>query len=222
MKFSENWLREFCNPDIASEELVHQLTMAGLEVDSVAPVAATPDLVVVGEVIAVEPHPDADRLVVCRVSTGSDEHQVVCGAPNAKPGLKAPFAQIGAQLPDMKVGKAKLRGVESQGMLCSEKELLISDDHEGLMELPSDAPVGENLVSYLQLNDTIIDLDLTPNRSDCLSLVGLAREVGVLCGLDLHGLDVEPVPAVIDDTFPVASKDASACPRFVGRVLRGI
>ncbi|MEK9870875.1 MAG: phenylalanine--tRNA ligase subunit beta, partial [Gammaproteobacteria bacterium] len=169
MKFSEAWLREYVNPDLTTQQLVDQLTMAGLEVDGFDPVAAEFTDIVVGEILSVEQHPDADKLVVCSVSNGSEELQVVCGAPNARAGIKVPFALVGAKLPDLKIKKAKLRGVESNGMLCSERELGLSDNHEGLMELPADAPVGEDIRDYLRLNDSIIDLDLTPNRSDCLS-----------------------------------------------------
>ena len=146
MKFSENWLREFVNPDLSTQALVDQLTMAGLEVDGFDPVAVEFNNVVVGEILETAPHPDADKLVVCRVSSGTEEHQVVCGAPNARAGIKVPFALVGAKFPDLKIKKAKLRGVESHGMLCSERELGLSEDHEGLMELPLDAPVGGDVI----------------------------------------------------------------------------
>ncbi len=222
MKFSENWLREFCNPNLTTQELVDQLTMAGLEVDGFDPVAAEFNSVVVGEILEVNQHPDADKLVVCRVSSGTDEHQVVCGAPNARAGIKVPFALVGAQFPDLKIKKAKLRGVESFGMLCSERELGLSDNHEGLMELPLDAPVGDDITSYLSLDDSIIDLDLTPNRSDCLSMIGLGRETGLINGMDVAGLDVPAVPAAIEDTFAVELAAPDACSRFVGRVIKGV
>lgn len=222
MKFSESWLREFVSPDLSTQELVDQLTMAGLEVDGFEPVAAEFSKVVVGEILSTESHPDADKLVVCKVSSGSDEHQVVCGAPNARQGIKIPFALVGAKLEDFKIKKAKLRGVESFGMLCSEKELGISDSHEGLMELPLDAPVGEDVRDYLALDDSIIDLDLTPNRSDCLGMVGLGRETGLVNALDVKKLEIKPVAATIDDTFPVTLQAGAACPRFVGRVIKGI
>jgi phenylalanyl-tRNA synthetase beta chain len=222
MKFSENWLREFVNPDLTTVELVEQLTMAGLEVDGVSPVAKAFSKVVVGEILSVNPHPDADKLVVCTVGSGSEEHQVVCGAPNARAGIKIPFAMVGAKLEDFKIKKAKLRGVESFGMLCSEKELGISDNHDGLMELPLDAPVGDDVRVYLELDDTIIDLDLTPNRSDCLGMTGLARETGLNNSLDVHYPDIQPFTSSIDDTFPVELQAEDACPRFVGRVIRNI
>lgn len=222
MKFSENWLREFVNPDLTTEELVEQLTMAGLEVDGVTPVAAEFTNVVIGEILEVNPHPDADKLVVCKVSSGGEEHQVVCGAPNARAGIKVPFALIGARLEDFKIKKAKLRGVESYGMLCSERELGISEAHEGLMELPADAPVGDDVREYLGLDDAIIELDLTPNRSDCLGMTGLARETGLINSLDVSYPKIPAVLPTIDDTFPVELQASAACPRFVGRVIRNI
>ena len=222
MKFSENWLREFVNPDLTTKQLVEQLTMAGLEVEGVSPVATEFSKVVVGEILNVNPHPDADKLVVCTVSSGGGEHQVVCGAPNARTGIKIPFALVGAELEGYKIKKAKLRGIESFGMLCSEKELGISDNHDGLMELPPDAPVGDDVRDYLKLDDTIIDLDLTPNRSDCLGMTGLAREVGLNNSLDVQYPDIQPFTPTIEDTFTVELLAADACPRFVGRVIRNI
>ena len=222
MKFSENWLREFVNPDLSTQALVDQLTMAGLEVDGFDPVAAAFNKVVVGEILETSPHPDADKLVVCRVSSGAEEHQVVCGAPNARAGIKVPFALVGAKFPDLKIKKAKLRGVESHGMLCSERELGLSEDHQGLMELPLDAPVGDNIIDYLDLDDSIIDLDLTPNRSDCLSMIGLARETGLINQLDVNEVDLQKVEPSIEDTFPVELDAGAACSRFVGRVVRNI
>ncbi len=222
MKFSENWLREFVNPDLDTEELVEQLTMAGLEVDDLSPVATAFSGVVVGEILEVNRHPDADKLVVCRVSSGEETHQVVCGAPNARAGIRVPFALVGARLEDFRIRKAKLRGVDSFGMLCSERELGLSDNHEGLMELPADAPVGEDIRQYLALDDYIIDLDLTPNRSDCLGMVGLARETGLVNAMDVRYPDIQPVSPSIQDTFPVTLSAGDACPRFVGRVIRGI
>lgn len=222
MKFSEAWLREFVNPDLSTQELVDQLTMAGLEVDGFEPVAADFDKVVVGEILEVNQHPDADKLVVCRVSSGDEEHQVVCGAPNARAGIKVPFALVGAVFPDLKIKKAKLRGVESHGMLCSERELGLSENHEGLMELPLDAPVGEDIRSYLDLDDSIIEVDLTPNRSDCLSMIGIARETGLMNRLDVAEAARPRVEAAIEETFPVELDAGAACPRFVGRVVRNI
>ncbi|NVK75657.1 MAG: phenylalanine--tRNA ligase subunit beta [Oceanospirillaceae bacterium] len=223
MKISENWLREWVNPDISSDDLVAQITLAGLEVDEVLPVASEFSSVVVGEIVGAEPHPNADKLQVCQVSDGAETFQVVCGAPNARPGIKIPFAKIGAVLgADFKIKKAKLRQVESFGMLCSASELGLSDDHDGIMELPAIAKVGEDFRAFLGLDDQIIDVDLTPNRSDCLSVAGLAREVGVLNKVDVTPVDVTPSAIDIDDTFPVRVDAADACPRYLGRVVRGI
>lgn len=222
MKFSEQWLREFVNPPLNTEELVAQLTMAGLEVDGFEPVASEFSKVVVGEILDAASHPNADKLRVCTVSTGDDQYQVVCGAPNARAGIKVPFALVGAKLEDFKIKKAKLRGVESFGMLCSERELGISDDHEGLMEFPADVEVGVDVRSVLNLDDAMIDLDLTPNRSDCLGMTGLARETGLINNLDVAELDIGPVKPLIDDTFAVTLSAGEACPRFVSRVIKGI
>ena len=182
MKFSEKWLREFVNPDISTEELVAQLTMAGNEVDSFGPVASEFSKVVVGEVVEKEKHPDADRLSVCKVNVGESELlQIVCGAANVRMGLKVPVAMVGAKLgADFKIKKSKLRGVESQGMICSEKELGLADSSEGIMELAEDAPIGKDFRDYLSLEDTSIELDLTPNRGDLLGLQGIAREVAAI------------------------------------------
>src|SRR5690606_37110156 len=183
MKFSEQWLRTWVNPDVSRDELVARLSMVGLEVDAVTPVAGEFSGVVVGEVLSTEQHPDADKLRVCQVTDGSETFQVVCGAPNVRLGLKIPFAMIGAKLPgDFKIKEAKLRGVESNGMLCSEAELLIGSDDSGLMELSEDASVGGDLRGYWGLDDACIEIGLTPNRGDCLSLAGLAREVGAIYG----------------------------------------
>ncbi len=222
MKLSENWLREFVDFDISTDELVEKLTMAGLEVDAVEPVAAEFDKIVIGEILEVNPHPDADKLVVCSVSSGSETHQVVCGAPNARAGIKVPYALVGAKLPDLKIKKAKLRGVESNGMLCSERELGVSDSHEGLMELAADAPTGEDIRNYLGLDDSMIELDLTPNRADCFGMLGVGRETALIAKAPLKELVVQPVPSTIEDTFPVELAAGEACPRFGGRVIRGI
>ena len=223
MKFSEQWLRSWVNPQVSSEELVARLSMAGLEVDSVTAVAGAFSGIVVGEIIATEQHPDADKLRVCQVSNGTETLQVVCGAPNARPGIKIPFALIGAELPgDFKIKKAKLRGVESNGMLCSAAELQISADNDGLMELAADAPVGQCVREYLDLNDVSIEVDLTPNRGDCLSLAGLAREVGALYATPVTRPLVKPVPAVHDEVRPVDILASKACPRYLGRILRNV
>ncbi|WP_298450253.1 phenylalanine--tRNA ligase subunit beta [uncultured Marinobacter sp.] len=223
MKFSEQWLREWVNPEINSQQLMDQITMAGLEVDGFEPVAGKFDGVVVGEVQSVEPHPDADKLRVCQVNDGTQVVQVVCGAPNVRQGLKVPFAVVGAVLPgDFKIRKAKLRGQPSEGMLCSESELGLSESHEGLMELPSDAPVGASLSDYLKLNDVAIDVDLTPNRSDCLSIKGIAREVGVLNSLVPEAPQIEPVEAVHSEVPDIRVDAPEGCPRYLGRILRNV
>ncbi len=223
MKFSEQWLREWVNPDISSQELMDQITMAGLEVDGFEPVAGTFSGVIVGEVTTVQPHPDADKLRVCQVTDGQQTVQVVCGAPNVREGLKVPFAVVGAVLPgNFKIKKAKLRGQPSEGMLCSESELGLSDSHDGLMELPADAPVGTPLVEYLKLNDITIDVDLTPNRSDCLSIKGIAREVGVLNSLVVETPEIEAVPAEHSEVPDIRVQAPEGCPRYLGRILRNV
>jgi len=223
MKFSEQWLREWVNPNIGSQELTDQITMAGLEVDGFEAVAGEFSGVVVGEVVSVAPHPDADKLRVCQVSNGEQTVQVVCGAPNVRDGLKVPFAEVGAVLPgNFKIKKAKLRGQPSEGMLCSESELGLSDNHDGLMELPEDAPVGQPVVDYLKLNDITIDVDLTPNRSDCLSIKGLAREVGVLNSLVTNAPSIPHVEAVHSEVPDIRVEAPEGCPRYLGRVLRNV
>ena len=227
MKFSEKWLRELVNPAIDTQELVDQITMAGLEVDDVEGVAGDFSNVVVGEILTAEPHPNADKLQVCTVTDGVETYQVVCGAPNARAGLKTAYAKVGAVLPtpdgsEFKIKKAKLRQVESFGMLCAEDELGISEDHAGIMELAADAPVGQCVREYLNLNDKIIDVDLTPNRGDCLSIKGLAREVGVLNKVPVNYVKIDPVPATITDTFSVTLDAPAACPRYLGRVIRNV
>jgi len=225
MKFSESWLRQSVNPSLSTEDLVAQVTMAGLEVDAVEPAAPTMSGVVVGEIISVEPHPDADKLRVCQVAGGKEGEttQVVCGAPNARLGIKVPFATVGAKLPgDFKIKKAKLRGVESFGMLCAQTELKLGDDDDGLWELPLEAPVGTDLIEYLDLDDNLIDVDLTPNRGDCLSIRGLAREVGVLNKAAVKQQSCAAVPASINDAVKVTLDAPNACARYVGRVIRGL
>jgi phenylalanyl-tRNA synthetase beta chain len=223
MKFSEQWLRGWVSPQVSRDELVARLSMAGLEVDSVTPAAGVFSGVIVGEVLSTEQHPDADKLRVCQVSNGSETFQVVCGAPNVRPGLKIPFAMIGAQLPgDFTIKKAKLRGVESNGMLCSQSELNVGEGNDGLMELPADAPVGQDFRVYLELDDASIEVDLTPNRGDCLSVAGLAREVGALYDAVVTRPAITPVPAVHDEVRPVEVLAPAACPRYLGRIIRNV
>ncbi|WP_417419471.1 phenylalanine--tRNA ligase subunit beta [Hoeflea sp.] len=223
MKFSEQWLRTWVSPQVSREELVARLSMVGLEVDAVTPVAGDFSGVVVGEVLSTEQHPDADKLRVCQVSNGSETFQVVCGAPNVRPGLKIPFAQIGAQLPgDFKIKKAKLRGIESNGMLCSETELQVGTDDSGLMELAEDAPVGTDFRAYLGLDDASIEIGLTPNRGDCLSIAGLAREVGAIYGAEVYAVPVSTSEPGHEDVRPVEVLAPAACPRYLGRVIRNV
>ncbi|MFA5984687.1 MAG: phenylalanine--tRNA ligase subunit beta [Methylococcaceae bacterium] len=221
MQISEAWLRDYTNPAISTEELVEQLTMAGLEVDSVTPAAAEFDGVVIAEVLSMQQHPDADRLRVCQVSVGAAEAlQIVCGASNVRVGLKIPAALIGAVLPgDFKIKKSKLRGVESCGMLCSEKELGLAADSSGLMELPADAPVGKSIRDYLSLSDNIIEVDLTPNRADCLSVEGVAREMAALNKMAFTELAVTPTPITHEQSLQVQVEVSEACPRYLGRLI---
>lgn len=223
MKISEQWLREWVDPQIDTQALSHQLTMAGLEIDAVEPVAGEFSSVVVAEIVSAQQHPDADKLRVCEVNTGSESVQIVCGAPNARAGLKAPLAMVGGVLPgDFRIKKAKLRGVESHGMLCAEAELGLSEASDGLMELAADAPVGQNLRDYLQLDDQVLEIGLTPNRADCLGVRGIAREVGLLNQMPVNAVDITAVSPAIDDVFPVEIVASDRCPRYVGRVITGV
>ena len=223
MKISENWLRTWVNPAIDSETLSDQLTMLGLEVDELAPVAKPFTGVVVGEVLTVEQHPDADRLRVTTVNIGSGEPlQIVCGAPNVRAGMKAPVATIGAVLPgDFKIKKGKLRGVESQGMLCGASEIDLEDKIDGLLELPDDAPVGVNIREYLKLDDNVIDISITPNRGDCFSIRGIAREIAVINQLQMNEADIKSVDATIADEKKVVISTEGA-PRYLGRVIKNV
>lgn len=224
MIISEQWLRTFVDPEMNTQELAHKLTMLGLEVDGIEPAAPAFSGVVVGEIVEIEQHPDADKLRVCQVAGNGDAPvQVVCGAKNAAKGLKIPFATVGAKLPgDFKIKKAKLRGVESLGMLCAAQELGLEESSDGLLELPADAPVGQDIREYLALNDQLIDVDLTPNRGDCLSMTGVAREVATASSSALKEVEVNAVKAEIDATFPVELKAPEACSRYAGRVIRGV
>jgi phenylalanyl-tRNA synthetase beta chain len=224
MQISEAWLRSYVNPSISSEKLIEQLTMAGLEVGSVEPAAAIFSGVVVGEVLSIQQHPDADRLRICQVDVGQEESlQIVCGASNVRVGLKTPAALCGAVLPgDFNIKKSKLRGVESLGMLCSEKELGLAADANGLMELSSDAPVGIDIRDYLSLNDSIIEVDLTPNRADCLCVEGLAREVALLNKMDWSITKVNKTVIGHQDTLKVTVEDTTACPRYLGRLIKDV
>ncbi len=228
MKFSEQWLRNWSNPKNSTQEMCDQLTMAGLEVDSVEPAAGEFTNVVVARVESLKKHPDADKLNVCQVTDGKETLQIVCGAANVRAGLIMPLAKIGAVLPGTTAGEswkikpAKLRGIESSGMLCSEKELGLADNADGLMELPADAPLGQNIRDYLQLDDTIIELDLTPNRGDCLSITGIARELCALNRCDVTEPQWAPYKQTIQDEFPVEVQAQEACTHYAGRVIKGI
>ncbi|UCB54480.1 MAG: phenylalanine--tRNA ligase subunit beta [Thiotrichales bacterium] len=223
MKISEQWLRTWVDPDISTDEMVEQLTMAGLEVDATEAAAGEFTDVVVARVESVEKHPDADKLSVCQVSDGSETLQIVCGAANVRAGLSVALARVGAVLPgDFKIKPAKLRGVASAGMLCSEKELGLAEQSDGIMELPADAPVGTNLRDYLELDDTIIEIDLTPNRGDCLSVAGIARELGTLNQCDVNEEVHEPYKQAIKDTFEVTIEAPEACSHYAGRVIQNV
>lgn len=223
MQFQESWLRKLVNPALDTPQLAHALTMAGLEVEALAPAAPPFNNVVVAEILSAEKHPDADRLRVCQVDVGeSSPVTIVCGAPNAAAGLKVPCARPGAKLPGIEIKVAKVRGVESFGMLCSTKELGLEGAADGLMVLDDDAPVGEDFRSWLNLDDTLITLKLTPNRADCLSMQGLAREVGAITGAEVRLPQIGEVAERIEDTVPVQLSAPEACPRYLARVVRGI
>ena len=224
MKFSEKWLREWVNPEIDSATLAEKLTQAGLEVDAIEAVAGDFTGVVVGQVVSVEPHPDADKLRCCKVDIAADELlSIVCGAANVRPDLKIPVAVVGSVLPgNFKIKKAKLRGVESFGMLCGASEIGLVDNVKGLMELADDAPVGTDLRDYLDLDDLSIDVDLTPNRSDCLGIAGIAREVGVLTGCDLTQWPVEEIEEQTSKTINITVEASADCPRYVARVIENV
>jgi len=224
MQFPESWLRTLVNPAIATDELAHRLTMAGLEVEDTVPAAPAFSGVVVGHIVEIAPHPDADKLRVCKVDDGSGELlQIVCGAPNAAAGLKVPLARVGAELPGgMKIGVAKMRGVQSSGMLCSARELGLSQDHAGLLELPADMTPGQSIREALDLDDTLFTLKMTPNRADCLSILGVAREVAALTGAPLSVPTAVAVPVTLDERLPVKVEAPDLCGRFGGRVIRGV
>lgn len=225
MKFSENWLREWVNiPLLTTENLTHQLTMLGLEVDADDLVAPEFTQVLVGEIIEATQHPNADRLKVCRVNVGqADLSTIVCGAPNARAGIKVPVALPGAELPNgIKIKRAQLRGVESEGMICSAKELGLVDEKDGIMELSSDAPIGLNFRTYLQLDDHVIEVSITPNRGDCLSIRGIAREVAAVNQIGLTEPVFQPLTPMHLETFPIQVKSLQDCPCYAGRVIKNI
>jgi phenylalanyl-tRNA synthetase beta chain len=230
MQFPESWLRTFVDPQLTTDQLSHTLTMAGLEVESLRPVAPPTAKIVVGQVREVVKHPDADKLNVCQVDAGTGALlNIVCGAPNVAPGIKVPVALVGAELPPAEEGGqpfaiklSKLRGVESQGMLCSARELKLSEDHSGLLILPEDTPIGQDIRAVLNLDDTIFEIKLTPNKADCLSVFGIARETAAITGAPLTPLAIRPAPVALDETLPVRIAAPDLCGRFSGRVIRGV
>ncbi len=223
MKFNVDWLRDFVDVDFGADQLAEELTMAGLEVDSVEPVAGGLNGVVVAEIVDKQPHPDADRLSICQVNDGQTTHEIVCGAPNAAAGIKVPFAPIGTVLPGgMKIRKAKIRGVSSSGMLCSARELELADDAAGLLVLDASAEPGRSLSEHLRLDDAVLDVDLTPNRGDCFSVLGIAREIAARHGDEPLDEAVDCIVPDSDETWEVELVDTDACPRFAGRVISGL
>ena len=224
MKFSESWLREWINPEISSEMLADQLTMAGLEVDNVEKVAGDFTGVVIGKVVECKQHPNADKLRVTKVDIGKDELlDIVCGAPNCRQGLMVACATVGAVLPgDFKIKSAKLRGEPSEGMLCSYSELGITDDHNGIIELPDNAPLGKDIREYLNLNDVMIDISVTPNRADCFGIVGVARDISAVNNIPMKEIKIANVPATISDTLSIQIDAPKAAPRYLGRVIKNI
>ncbi len=222
MNVPENWLREFVETKIRTEQLAHLLTMSGLEVESCEPVGTAPKGVVVGRIVSVEKHPNADKLTVCKVDTGKETLQVVCGAPNARAGMLAPLALVGARLKDIEIKKSNLRGIESEGMLCSARELGLSEDHSGLLDLPPGSKLGADVGKALRLDEQVFTFKLTPNRADCLSVLGIAREVSALTGARLRSPEIRPVKSKTKDKHPVRITDADGCGRFTGRVIRNV
>jgi phenylalanyl-tRNA synthetase beta chain len=222
MQFSEQWLRSMVNPALDTAQLGHALTMAGLEVEELTAVAPAFQRIVVAEILETAKHPDADRLQVCKVNVGSEVLQIVCGASNARAGLKAPCALVGAELPGISIKQAKVRGVESFGMMCSAKELGIAAEANGLLELPADAPVGQDIREYLDLNDHTYTLKLTPNRADCLSIIGIARDVVAMTGAPIHApaIQAAAVNSNLSKTVNVTANEA--CPAYYGRVVEGV
>ena len=229
MQFPESWLREFCNPPINTQQLADTLTMAGLEVEDIQTVSLFFSQVVVGEILSVEQHPDADRLKICKVNIGkADPLSIVCGAANARPGIKVPCALVGAELPPAEDGKpiliklGKLRGVESQGMLCSARELKISEDAQGLYELGAEAKPGLNIREHLNLDDALFTLKLTPNLAHCLSVFGVARELSALTGSPLLSPTFKAVEPNTHELLKVEVQAPDLCGRFSGRIIRGL
>ena len=222
MNVPENWLRDFVDWKIPVEKLSHLLTMSGLEVESCEPVSPPFKGVVAGKILSVEPHPNAAKLTVCTVDTGTQKLQVVCGAPNVRAGMLVPLALVGAKLKSLEIKKSSVRGVQSIGMLCSSRELGLSDDHSGLLELTPQARPGENLRRVLELDERVLRFKLTPNRADCLSILGIAREVAALTGTKLKKLQFEKIPAKNKARHAFRISAPEGCGRFAGRVIRNV
>ncbi|MFT5611214.1 MAG: phenylalanyl-tRNA synthetase beta chain [Polaribacter sp.] len=223
MIISEQWLRDWVHVDLNAQQIADCLTNAGLEVDGVESLAGSIDNLVIGKILEVSKHPDADRLNLTKVDIGGEQLDIVCGASNVRPDLLVAVATVGAKLPNgLKIKKAKVRGIESNGMLCSASELGLADSSDGIMELDEDAIIGQRVDEYLQLDDSMIDIDLTPNRGDCLSVQGIARELKVLADGDYHPLDIQPIEATIDDHIEIDLQAKEACPAYIGRVIKGV
>lgn len=222
MQFSEQWLRSMVNPALDTAQLGHALTMAGLEVEALTPVAPAFNRIVVAEILEASKHPDADRLQVCKVNVGGETLQIVCGATNARAGMKAPCALVGAELPGISIKQAKVRGVESFGMMCSAKELGIATEANGILELPADAPVGQDIREYLDLNDHTYTLKLTPNRADCLSILGIARDVVAMTGTPIQAPAIQAATVESQQSKAVTVIASEACPAYYGRVVEGV
>ncbi|MGZ8199093.1 MAG: YtpR family tRNA-binding protein, partial [Burkholderiales bacterium] len=222
MKFSETWLRTFVDPALDTQGLADALTFGGIEVEEIEPVAPAFDRVVVGEVVSVDKHPAAERLSVCEVDVGNARISIVCGAPNVRAGMKVPTALAGARLPGLQIKVAQVRGVESHGMLCSEKELGLSADATGLMALPPDVPVGASVREVLDLDDQLLTTKPTPNRGDCLSILGMARELAAITGADMRAPAIGSAPESIAATPGIMLDAPQACPRYCGRLVQGV
>ncbi len=223
MIISEHWLREWVTTELSTQEIADRLTLAGLEVDGVSPLAGEIEHLLVGHVLEVSKHPDADRLNLTKVDIGSEQLDIVCGASNVAEGLKVAVATVGAELPNgMQIKRAKVRGIESNGMLCSAAELGLEDHSDGILELGGEAEIGQRVDQLLALDDNLIDIDLTPNRGDCLSVQGVARELKILADAELHPVATSPVPASNQEQIDIELQDSSACPRYIGRIIKGI
>jgi len=223
MKINELWLKELVETSMSADEIGATLTMAGLELDGLEPASGEFNDVVIAKIADIAPHPDADKLRVCQVDTGEEQYQVVCGAANARAGLITALAKVGAKLPNgLNIKKAKLRGTESHGMLCSEAELGLAEDAEGILELPSDAPIGTCLGKFLQVDDQVLELDLTPNRADCFSALGVARDLAAALEQDFTEPSIAVQSSTVAATLPVEIQASDACPVYTGRIIEGV